>query len=39
MDAAARARLGAAARAWFLDNQRGFPQRLARALAEAGPGR
>jgi hypothetical protein len=36
LDEGGRARLGAAARAWFLDNQRGFPERLARALAEAG---
>jgi hypothetical protein len=39
LDDAGRARLGGAARAWFLDNQRGFPQRLARALAAAGAGR
>jgi hypothetical protein len=39
MDGPSRARLGKTARAWFLDNQRGFPTRLARALAEAGAGR
>jgi hypothetical protein len=39
LDDAGLVRLGAAARAWFLDNQRGFPGRLARALAEAGAGR
>jgi glycosyltransferase involved in cell wall biosynthesis len=38
MDEPSRARLGAAARAWFLDNQRGFPERLAGALAEARAG-
>jgi len=32
MDAAARARLGAAARDWFWENKRGFPARLAAAL-------
>ena len=35
LDGPARARLGRAARDWFLDNQLGFPARLARALAEA----
>jgi glycosyltransferase involved in cell wall biosynthesis len=35
LDGPGRARLGRAARAWFLDNQRGFPERVARALAEA----
>ncbi len=32
LDAAARQHLGAAARAWFWDNKRGFPARLAAAL-------
>ncbi len=35
MDDAARDRRRAAARQWFLDNQRAFPARLGRALAEA----
>jgi glycosyltransferase involved in cell wall biosynthesis len=32
MDAARRAQLGAAARDWYWENKRGFPQRLVRAL-------
>ena len=37
-DAAARARMSAAARAWYLANHRAFPERLGRALAEACAG-
>ncbi|MBS0395805.1 MAG: glycosyltransferase [Proteobacteria bacterium] len=36
LDGAARARLGAAARAWFLANKQGFAARLAAALADLG---
>ncbi len=35
MEGAERRRLGAAARAWFWDNKRGFPGRVAAALAVA----
>ncbi|MBS0375544.1 MAG: glycosyl transferase family 1 [Proteobacteria bacterium] len=38
LDAAAAARLGRAARDWFLANQRGFAPRLGAALAAAGLG-
>ncbi len=34
LDATARARLGTAARRWFEENKRGFPQRLAEALGQ-----
>jgi glycosyltransferase involved in cell wall biosynthesis len=37
LDDAQRRRLGAAARAWFWDNKRGFPGRVAAALSVAAP--